>query len=694
MRKEVRDILKENDRRNEAKFAPFDPLTGKGSVGERERVYIPDFTIKEQWLPVEMMKHPTVKAIIKYGSIAKYLESKGLEATDENYELVSEKLVRIRSKYDFCFWAIVYVIIKDKDGDDIPFKLNRQQRRVVESFEARRKAGKPIRLILLKARQWGGSTVTQIYMAWIQLVHKRGSNSLIVGHVKDASAEVKGMYDKMLMEYPVYMLHEFGEPYSENETKVEGVDGTANIKNIPSRNCKIKIGTAERPDSARGGNSSLVHCTEVAFWKKTDGKTPQQIIRSACSGVSQAPYTMIVYESTANGTGNFFQTEYDAAKSGKSKFEAMFVAWFEIERYSEEIDDIEAFAQWLYENRNNTDVPDERHDSGVYYWKLWEMGATLEAINWYISKRSDFDEHADMAAEYPSDDVEAFKHSGERVFDQYHVEKLKPTCKPPKFVGDVYARGDEGEDALRDLRFKEDRQGKLWIWQKPEVFDDVEVTNRYLTVVDVGGRGNKADYSVIVVFDRYWMMESSGKPSVVAQWRGHCDHDILAWKAAQIAAYYNNSLLVIESNTLETKDKNRDVDGDQTSFILNQIKDVYPNLYARKQSEEDILAGEEKKYGFHTNLKTKPMIISTLVKCIREQLYTERDIECINEYLTYEKKKDGSFGAIEGKHDDILMTRAIGLHICFREMDMPEEIPLEQNRKGRVNRKPISVATF
>lgn len=694
MRKEVRDILKENDRRNEAKFAPFDPLTGKGSVGEREHVYIPDFTIKEQWLPVEMMKHPTVKAIIKYGSIAKYLESKGLEATDENYELVSEKLVRIRSKYDFCFWAIVYVIIKDKEGDDIPFRLNRQQRRVVERFEAKRKAGKPIRLILLKARQWGGSTVTQIYMAWIQLVHKKGFNSLIVGHVKDASAEVKGMYDKMLMEYPLYMLHEFGEPYSENETKVEGVDGTANIKYIPLRNCKIKIGTAERPDSARGGDSAMVHCTEVAFWKKTDGKTPQQIVRSACSGVSQSAYTMIVYESTANGTGNFFQTEYDAAKSGKSKFEAMFVAWFEIERYSEEIDDIEAFAQWLYENRNNTDVPDERHDSGVYYWKLWEMGATLEAINWYISKRSDFDEHADMAAEYPSDDVEAFKHSGERVFDQYHVEKLKPTCKPPKFVGDVYARGDEGEDALRDLRFKEDHQGKLWIWQKPEVFDDVEVTNRYLTVVDVGGRGNKADYSVIVVFDRYWMMESSGKPSVVAQWRGHCDHDILAWKAAQIAAYYNNSLLVIESNTLETKDKDRDVDGDQTSFILNQIKDVYPNLYARKQSEEDILSGVEKKYGFHTNLKTKPMIISTLVKCIREQLYTERDIECINEYLTYEKKKNGSFGAIEGKHDDILMTRAIGLHICFREMDMPEEIPLERNRKGRVNRKPISVATF
>lgn len=43
---------------------------------------------------------------------------------------------------------------------------------------------------------------------------------------------------------------------------------------------------------------------------------------------------MIVYESTANGTGNFFHREYTAAKEGKSQFEAMFVSWFDIEQYT------------------------------------------------------------------------------------------------------------------------------------------------------------------------------------------------------------------------------------------------------------------------------------------------------------------------------------------------------------------------
>ena len=87
-----------------------------------------------------------------------------------------------------------------------------------------------------------------------------------------------------------------------------------------------------------------MHCTEVGLWVTTDGKTPEQIVRSACSGILLKPYTMIVYESTANGTGNFFQREYDAAKNNKSQFEALFISWFEIEQYSAPIDNIKAFA--------------------------------------------------------------------------------------------------------------------------------------------------------------------------------------------------------------------------------------------------------------------------------------------------------------------------------------------------------------
>ena len=697
MQKEVINILKENDKRNADVYQKFDPISGIGSIGERVEVRIDGFPLETQYIPVEMLSIPLVKLLIKCGSIIKFLtEELEVEYSEEDRLKVIEQFVRLRCRYDFAFWAALYVYIKNKGGgDDVLFRLTRPQRKFVERLEKLRKVNKPIRIVLLKARQWGGSTTSQLYMAWLQLIHKVGLNSLIIAHQGAGSDEIKDMFDRMIKAYPITMLYKLGETYNENESKLVGVGHSGSIHRVPQRNCKIKIGTAERPDSCRGGDYNLVHLSEVGLWKTTDGKKPEDIVRSACSGILLKPYTMIVYESTANGTGNFFQREYDAAKRGTSQFEAMFVSWFDIEQYSLTFDNNDAkadFAIWLWKNRNNSSASSARAESGKYLWWLWEQGATLEAINWYVQERAKYNEHAPMASEYPSDDVEAFVHSGERVFDKYKVDEFRASCKPPKYIGDVYADGDSGKDALKNLRFSEDTQGLLWIWDLPEIDDKEIVTNRYLTIVDIGGRSKKADWSVILVIDRLFMLDG-GRPEVVAQWYGHIDMDILAWKAAQIAAFYDNSLLIIESNTLETHDKERQVDGDLSHFILNQIKDVYPNLYARKQTEDEIREGLPRKYGFHTNVATKPMIISTLIKVVREHLYTERDERCLDEYVVYEKKQNGAFGAIIGKHDDLLMTRAIGLHICFFEMPIPT-IVLRVKMRVPKKKKAVSAATI
>lgn len=697
MTKAVEDILNENKRRHDILFAPFDPISGKGSIGERTAFSVPDYPIPIQYLPVEMMHEPMVTAMMKAGTVEKLIRSTlQLPFTEDNYNGVVEQFTRLRSRYDFPFWAATFVYIKRKGGgSDVLFRLTYPQRNFVDRLEKLRKANEPIRLVMLKARQWGGSTTSQLYMAWLQLIHKVGLNSLIIAHQGSGSDEIKDMFDKMIKEYPVKMLHKLGEAYAQNEPKMVGVGKSGSIFRVPQRNCKIKIGTAERPNSCRGGDYNLVHLSEVGIWQATYGKKPEDIVRSACKGVLYRPYTMIVYESTANGVGNFFHREYtDARDNPKSQFKAMFVPWYDIEQNTLEIKDIKAFATWLYDNRNNADEPSNREESGRYLWWLWQRGATLEGINWYIMERAGATSHGEMAAECPSDDVEAFVNTGASVFDKYRVEPLYKACRNPRKVGDIYAMADEGERALEGLRFNEDRQGQLWVWAMPDKQDPIEmVTDRYLTVVDVGGRSNKADWSVVVVFDRFAMMDG-GKPCVVAQWYGHIDIDLLAWKAAQIAAFYDNSLLVIESNTLETHDRDRNVDGDQSHYILNQIKDVYPNLYARHQSEEDIRQGLPRKYGFHTNVSTKPMIISNLIKVVREGMYIERDKRCLNEMLVYEKKQNGSFGAVQGEHDDLLMTRAIGLHICFNEMELPRIVKRHDSRHAGIIPRPVSAATI
>lgn len=599
-----------------------------------------------------------------------------------------------RCQEDFEYWAATCCHIKNKKGgEDILFRLNYPQRKMVKILEEMRRAGKPIRLILLKARQWGGSTCAQLYMAWLQLMKKSGLNSLIVAHQHSATSEIRDMFLRMINSYPEKLLgsrdagipdtgmnvgtslhdvsrRKSGKSAARKKRTENAGPGTIRVL---SGNFKVKVGSAERPDSCRGGDYSLVHCSEVALWKKSRLKTPEDMMRAATSGVLLEPLTMILLESTANGTGNFFYYEYKAAKEGESQFRHLFIPWFEIEQYSRPLhpEAKKKFARMLLDGKDSEHCDSNRRQPGKYLWWLWEKGATLEAINWYISERAKYSDHGQMAAEYPSDDVEAFVHSGARVFDKYRVEKLGEGCTEPLKRGEITGEKPSGPLSLQNLKFNQDSQGALSVWKFPEKRKE-KLLHRYLAVVDIGGRSLKADWSVVCVFDREPMVRGE-PPEVVAQWRGHTDFDLLAWNAARIARFYDDALLVVESNTLETHDRERNVEGDQSHYLLHQLKQAYRNLYTRRRSPEDIRQGAPLKYGFHTNIVTKPLIIANLVKIVREGMYVERDKNCLEEFMEYEQRPDGSYGAISGKHDDILMTRAIGLHICFNEMKLPSE---------------------
>lgn len=686
------DIIRVDRQRRKRNAAPFDPVTGCNSVGSRFRLLLKDSEIPEMYLPLEMRNYELVTRLEEAGSFEKALRG------DESLIAMKREFQLLRLRCDFPYWAATVVNIKKKGGGgDIKFVLNRPQRRLVETFEALRLANLPIRIILLKARQWGGSTCVQIYMAWLQLMHSIGLNSLIIAHQQSGTDEIKDMFDKMLEAYPVEFLE-----LSDNVAPVVGRSGrmTENVGRggaavrVMCRNCKIKLGTAERPDSCRGGDYNLVHLSEVGLWPETPKRSAEDIVRSACGGVLLAPLTMIVYESTANGTGNFFHREYLAAQRGESQFKPLFVPWFEIERYTLNLTDKErkSLSRKLWEERDVQGATD-RSEPGRYLWSLFEKGATLDAIAWYVEERKKYNDHARMASEYPSDEYEAFAHSGAPVFNREYLLEMRGTCRSPVQRGEVEFEGD-----IRDSggvpNFRALAGGGVSVWEFPE--ENPRMSDRYLVVVDVGGRTRKADWSVITVIDRKGMAE--GLPlRISAQWRGHCDWDLLAWKAVAIASYYDNALLAFESNSLESKDYGVGADGGQLPFILHQIKDVYPNLYARSTDIESVRGCGEARIGFHTNVATKPMVIATLIRAVREHLYEEPCDEAINEMESYERRQNGSYGAIAGCHDDILMTRAIGLHIALYEMDLPRvKSPRNPFGRGRVRRPrlPLSEASF
>ncbi len=257
----VSDIISENDSRRNKMYSRFNPITGEGSIGERICVSIPDFPIKRMWLPISMMDNTFVKTLISSKGIDGMLRDvmSITDPTSKDREAVIDRFVRLRCLHDFPFWAATFVYIKNKDvgQPDCLFRLTYPQRRFVEMLERMRRAGKPIRIILLKARQWGGSTTSQIYMAWLQLIHRTGLNSLIISNYNKGSETIKGMFKKMIEAYPVSMLHDVGDVYSENEEKLVGVGRSGLTQLVPQRNSTISIGSAESPDSCQIGRAHV-----------------------------------------------------------------------------------------------------------------------------------------------------------------------------------------------------------------------------------------------------------------------------------------------------------------------------------------------------------------------------------------------------------------------------------------------------
>ena len=77
---------------------------------------------------------------------------------------------------------------------------------------------------------------------------------------------------------------------------------------------------------------------------------------------------------------------------------------------------------------------------------------------------------------------------------------------------------------------------------------------------------------------------------------------------------------------------------------------------------------------------------------LREQGYIERDLLACYEHDVFERKPNGSFGAMDGHHDDILITRCIGTYICYSE---PLPVPASsRSRHDKTRSLPVSEASM
>lgn len=676
--KTYKDIIKEDTTRETTLKADYNPITGEG-LGvllseERALLEIKDFAIKRQWVPTAMMNNPMIREIIECGSIKEFIKSKQWQSGTPTKLDIERQIRRIRHRHDFCFWAFFCIRIKAKSGGRIRFKLNRPQLLLLSLCEKLRRDAVPIDVIILKARQWGGSTFSIFYQAWIAFKWDEYHNFTIAAQVGGTAETILSMLKDAVRDYPAWDLGL--DPDTRLELSRRGVTANAYVLKDSTHNqvfpTVIYIGSAERPETLRGSDVHGAHYSEVGIWADTPERRPEALIADISGGMTKKALDMQVMESTAKSSDDFFHEVWVSSLKGESSYHPIFIPWFYIPHDTIPVKDKREFVDWLWSHREDETPNGKWKDSGKHYWWLWTLGATLEGINWYRYKRLDFTTYSQMANEAPSIWQEAFQSAGLKVFDFYEVEQMRSACRPAVSEGDLISDGSEGIDVLKNIQYLQKRGGQLKIWEMPDL---APIRDRYIVVVDIGGPRPTSDWSSVRVIDRLMMMPEfgglEGKPSIVAEMHYHTTHELLAYDALRLAAWYNNALLVIESNTVEMENKEREVGGGGAEYILDLVSDIYPNQYVRKGSEENIGEKPLRKWGFRTDGVTKPKIIHHLQSCVHNRTWIEPSEICLEELSQYIQHDGNKFDAPPKKHDDVLMATAIGLWVCFKEMPLP-----------------------
>lgn len=631
-------IIEDNKQHFASLFSEYNPITGVGSPIDRVRLTLTRDG-RHILIPAYIASSSAFTEMLGYPTLEDYIEGKRLNRDD-----VYDVITRLRIKYDFEYWAATCATIFDKtSGQEVKFKLRKAQRKLLKVLVETAFALKPIRIILVKARQWGGSTLVQLFCAWIQLFHRKNWNSVIATHIEEAARNIRSMYTLMAERHPKDI----------QDIRFRAFEGSSKNKQIVDRGCVIYIGSMERPNSLHSGNYKLVHCSEVGYWKETTQRKPSDFVNAFEGSVPLEPFTLVALESTAKGTGNFFHTTWLGAVKGENAYTPVFVAWWEIDMYTKPFDSYEDMKMFV-ESMN------------TYELYMFSLGATLEGLHWYREKRKSFDNDWDMQEQFPSTADEAFVTSGRKAHHPLHIKQMEMFVKKPEYIGELFADAPSGAEAInKSLEFRDIAKGEFWVWKKPD--NKRLYTNRYVVSLDIGGASAKADWSVIRVLDRLPMM-NGGVPEFVATYRFHMDQDLTAWRAVQVAKWYCDALLVVESNSL----KKFQTEGNFTSTVLDIIAHVYPNLYYRDDPSK-IKEGIPLRYGFQTG-SNKSEIVSIMTRGLRDMGFIERDQRMLDECGWYELKQDGSYGAIDGQHDDIYMSSGINLWVSDK-LPIPTAIP-------------------
>lgn len=569
--------------------------------------------------------------------------------------------------------------IRTKQRTIIPFdNLTPAQMRVQAIIDDHRKRRRPCRLIILKARQQGFSTLiaaNAFHMAW----SVPGTRCVITAH--DSAASNKALYP-MHTTFLKHLRPEMRPMIKSNRDNLLHFENPSSLDalNNPGLDSRIMVqvagGSGRRPEGegqdaagiGRGDQIHFFHGSEVAFWARG-----AELADALAQSVPQEPDTIVVLESTGNGQAGYFYDEWNRAETGESSFIPVFCAWFEHDEYSafvlartlpewgptaEELGEFSFYLNALVVGDQNRAAVharnlrlDDEEEALVRQHQLpwdrikWRRWCIIDRCRGRVDK---------FRQEYPSNPQEAFAASGQMRFNSTKVYSGLKASEPRVRNGWLRVFGPAGWNPLKDaadqpdIRFAGSEQSDYVGDGDPlfEMLEAPEPGRTYIVVADAS-EGGGGDEAALVVMERQTrryvaqLHDDRLKPDSLAAW------------AIRAGWFYNGALLAPESIGVGVT---------TTTYIVNSH---YPRVYRRRNVGAGDDMDVQDKWGFATDNKTRPRLIDRFDIAIENDEFECRLLDIWQQartFIRYKPKNQRSLARVEaapGQKDDLLFAAMI-----------------------------------
>jgi hypothetical protein len=485
------------------------------------------------------------------------------------------------------------------------------------------------RAIVVKPRQVGSSTFwsSQKLLTGVNIAN---TLTLILAHLEDTSVEIKDRISSQLKRFA------FTEQYSTLK------DNSREI--LLPNNSKFHIGTDKSFEKGRGFTYHNLLATEAAFYVNAP-KLLTGVVQSIPEDGN------IIWESTGNGTlGMFYELTMQAAE-GSSEYMVLFDPWHMIAEYAEAVtDDFEFLHDGVVGNEKDL---------------AQELLLTQGQILFRRKKIRTF-EVSDLGnglalfkQEYPSNLNEAFRNKGNLYFNVQSIDNLS---KHEKNLEQLKHKSQTLPKFMHHCNLR--NENEIFVLARPQA-------GRIYKLACDPSEGVDADSTVIGVFDsETWEIVALVRSALL-------DSASTGNIITELGAYYNSAELIIERNN------------HGHAVIQQVIANNYPlHLIWKHEEPEDRNKRKKEKlrdrFGFQTNMKTKPLVMSTLKDSLNEGLFKIPFTFIVKELKDYSNLPNGKLGAPKGRHDDCVIMLALANWLLINSKIKTLTV-VKENEKKRAN---------